>query len=184
MEKLSAALKVPASRIATDESFSDYGVDSITGIKLVELINEILGIDLETTSLFDHSSVGELTRFIVSAYGDAVALKLKTGTGESDRFPVAADISQAKAQGLQVAKHTTAPSAREPIAVIGMSGRFAHSETVHKFWENLAQGKNLVERVTRWDLSVHEDKDNPNCNHGSFLEDVDKFIRSSSISPG
>ncbi|MCR8998087.1 zinc-binding dehydrogenase, partial [Brevibacillus laterosporus] len=39
---------------------------------------------------------------------------------------------------------------KEPIAIIGMSGRFAKSRTVHELWEHLSKGNDLVEEVSRW----------------------------------
>src|SRR5207245_372145 len=43
-------------------------------------------------------------------------------------------------------------SVPEPIAVIGMSGRFAKSSTLADLWTHLASGDDLTERVDRWDL--------------------------------
>jgi acyl transferase domain-containing protein/NADPH:quinone reductase-like Zn-dependent oxidoreductase/acyl carrier protein/SAM-dependent methyltransferase len=48
-----------------------------------------------------------------------------------------------------------APSAdcsSEPIAIVGMSGRFASADSVEELWSYLAQGSELVADVTRWEL--------------------------------
>ncbi len=70
-------------------------------------------------------------------------------------------------------------SHREPIAIIGISGRFAKSETVDQLWQHLARGDSLIEEVTRWDLSTYFTDSNGEktnyCNHGSFLENIDSF---------
>jgi len=74
----------------------------------------------------------------------------------------------------------TRPSlVQDSIAVIGMSGRFAQSETLNDFWEHLSKGTDLVQEVSRWDLSRYypntdENKDQY-CKHGSFLENIDQF---------
>ena len=52
IEKVSEALKVKFEEIDVDDSFSDYGVDSIIGVNLVQTINHALGIELQTISLF------------------------------------------------------------------------------------------------------------------------------------
>nr|BAP05590.1 CalB [uncultured Candidatus Entotheonella sp.] len=61
----------------------------------------------------------------------------------------------------------------EPIAIIGMSARFAQSENVQAFWEHLAAGHHLVEEVNRWDLGNAEG--DGRCRYGSFLEHFDHF---------
>ncbi|CAM2011287.1 non-ribosomal peptide synthetase [Acanthopleuribacter pedis] len=71
------------------------------------------------------------------------------------------------------ARRESAPSL-EPIAIIGVSARFAQSPDVDAFWRHLAAGDNLVEKVTRWDLGP-ENPARPRCRHGSFLEDYDQF---------
>nr|WP_255298241.1 SDR family NAD(P)-dependent oxidoreductase [Brevibacillus dissolubilis] len=72
IEKLSESLKVDSHLVDLHDSFSDYGVDSITGIKLVQAINQALKINLETTNLFDYSSVNQLTAYILSQYNEAM----------------------------------------------------------------------------------------------------------------
>ena len=70
-------------------------------------------------------------------------------------------------------------SHREPLAIIGMSCRFARSKNVNDLWEHLANGTDLVEEVSRWDLTelspVSLKKKEPYCKHGSFLAGIDLF---------
>ncbi|WP_255298242.1 SDR family NAD(P)-dependent oxidoreductase [Brevibacillus dissolubilis] len=64
---------------------------------------------------------------------------------------------------------------KEPIAIIGMSGRFAKSKNVQELWEHLAQGDDLIEEASRWDLSQYEPEGKTYCKHGSFIDDIDQF---------
>ncbi len=70
-------------------------------------------------------------------------------------------------------------SSRGPIAVIGMSGRFARSPALGDLWEHISTGTDLVEEVSRWDLSRvfagTAQEDNGYCRHGSFVADFDRF---------
>ncbi|MDP6708495.1 MAG: amino acid adenylation domain-containing protein, partial [Alphaproteobacteria bacterium] len=65
-----------------------------------------------------------------------------------------------------------AAAADEAIAVVGMAGRFARSDTVEAFWEHLVAGTDLVEDVTRWDLGPRREGQ---CRAGSLLERIDTF---------
>ncbi|MED1663357.1 SDR family NAD(P)-dependent oxidoreductase [Brevibacillus laterosporus] len=68
---------------------------------------------------------------------------------------------------------------QDAIAIIGMSGRFAKSNFVHELWKHLAEGTDLIEEVTRWNLSEHDADGTPEgmdyCNHGSFMDEIDQF---------
>jgi hypothetical protein len=77
------------------------------------------------------------------------------------------------ATGARAAKHVDARE-RDPIAIIGMSGRYAQSPDLEVLWSHLAQGDELIEEVTRWDLTHHVDGDGY-CRRGGFLADIDKF---------
>ncbi|MCX8131565.1 MAG: SDR family NAD(P)-dependent oxidoreductase [Clostridia bacterium] len=194
IEKLSEALKVNAKAIDFDESFADYGLDSITGVQLVQLINQALMIDLETTSLFSYSSVNQLTAHILSQYKDILVKGLEknakcmdldnsssSDVQESDIvYPKTKRILRRKEllEGDETGKKqecTEGAGSKEPIAIIGMSGRFAGSKTVNDLWENLANGVDLVEEVTRWNLSQYHTDNEKFCKYGSFLESIEKF---------
>src|SRR5581483_383148 len=65
-----------------------------------------------------------------------------------------------------------------PIAIIGMSGRFAESESLDELWQNLREGKDLVRKVSRWstaDCVISESAGNGYCSHGSFVDSIDRF---------
>ncbi|MEJ2621308.1 MAG: beta-ketoacyl synthase N-terminal-like domain-containing protein [Candidatus Thiodiazotropha sp.] len=68
---------------------------------------------------------------------------------------------------------------KEPIAIIGMSGRFAKSDTLAELWEHMASGKDLVGEISRWDLlshyKAHSIEKPEYCTSGSALDDIDKF---------
>ncbi|WP_437624451.1 SDR family NAD(P)-dependent oxidoreductase [Sorangium sp. So ce1151] len=73
---------------------------------------------------------------------------------------------------------TSAPSSgREPIAIVGMSARLARADSVQELWKHLAEGADLTEPVTRWDLAREYAAANieNGCRRGGFLGDIDAF---------
>ena len=54
IRQLSASLKMDMAKIVADEPFADYGIDSLTGVHVVQVLNSLLKTDLETISLFDY----------------------------------------------------------------------------------------------------------------------------------
>ncbi|WDZ57336.1 SDR family NAD(P)-dependent oxidoreductase [Paenibacillus polymyxa] len=193
VEKLAEALNVDISMIDVHESFADYGLDSILGVNFVQDVNQGLGIHLQTTDIFDYSSVKQLTLYILGQFGDIVlpvlghnADPIEDGK-DTSRETQAPKEKEYMFNPVQTASASIEPerpkqentgkslAQREPIAIIGMSGRFAGSDNVDELWNHLKNGDDLVKEVTRWDLSKYQEKNASYCNYGSFLEDIDKF---------
>ena len=77
--------------------------------------------------------------------------------------------------GNKITEQATVP---DPIAIIGMSGRFAQSDTLNDFWKHLSSGTDLIRPISRWNLASHcanQENSDQYCNQGSFLDDIDQF---------
>jgi polyketide synthase PksM len=198
IEKLSDALKIDAARISQDAPLAEYGVDSIIGVDLIRTINETLQIELETMALFEHSTVDQLAQYIGSNWPSVIAGRLGQVQGTSQkadstegvpaesggilkhRFLKAELLAEADepANVVHEQESSSGNTGVEPIAIIGMSGRFAGSESLDNFWQNLEQGKNLIGKVSRWSPSecvTSGSEGNGYCCHGSFIESIDQF---------
>ncbi|GBF33017.1 malonyl CoA-acyl carrier protein transacylase [Desulfocucumis palustris] len=191
LEKLSESLKVDIDMIDVDEPFRDYGVDSISGVRLVQVINQILMIGLETTSLFDYSSVNKLTNYILLKYKDEIIKTLGQGIEQASAndglsrddkknrpaysYPKRILRLLPEPDIIKKEEHSRDLIQKDLIAIIGISGRFIRSKNVHELWGHLSNGTNLIEEVKRWDLSKYYSKDMQYCKFGSLLEDIDKF---------
>ncbi|MBF0397987.1 MAG: SDR family NAD(P)-dependent oxidoreductase, partial [Desulfobacterales bacterium] len=64
MERVAYVLQVDKKAINKDVSFSEYGVDSIIGVRLINDLNNTFNINLKTTAIFDYGNVIELSRYI------------------------------------------------------------------------------------------------------------------------
>ena len=75
---------------------------------------------------------------------------------------------------------TTASAAREPMAIIGMAGRFPLAANVHVFWENLRSGRDCIATLSDAELA-QEGIDEKTRTHdrfvakGGVLEDIELF---------
>ncbi|MCP3746818.1 beta-ketoacyl synthase N-terminal-like domain-containing protein [Paenibacillus sp. A3M_27_13] len=86
-------------------------------------------------------------------------------------------------------RHETSPQLRtqatvqqEPIAIIGMSGRFPMADNLEQFWDNLVSGKDCISEIPkdRWDWrEIYGDPltevNKTNVKWGGFIEGVDEF---------
>ena len=188
MACVATALKVALEVIEPDESFSDYGLDSITGVNLVRVLDEQLGINLGTTALFDFSTATRLATHIVEQHGASLRLPGVATSASPAVAPVPVQPSVSSAPAAEpwpVARPEVAeekPPARpsferEPIAIIGMSGRFPQADSLEQLWQHLAAGHDLTRPVRRWDLASGDDAEpaRGRCNRGGLLERIDGF---------
>ena len=144
-DELARSLKATPEALDGDVALRDYGLDSILGIQLVQRLGELFGLELQTTVLFEYATLNDLADHLAShVTAEAVPQRVAA------REPV--DV--------------------EPIAVVGVSGRFAGSESVEELWGHLAAGDDLVGEATRWDLSQ---AGAGACRSGSFIDSFDEF---------
>ncbi|MDN0200047.1 SDR family NAD(P)-dependent oxidoreductase [Streptomyces sp. S.PNR 29] len=183
---LSGVLKLPVGRLDSRVALDDYGLDSV----LIMESNTVLGRDfpgLRGTVFFEYRTVDELADHLLAEHPDAVA-RLFPGPGDTRRTepPAAqAPAPEASVSAAPAAARPTAPppgAADEPIAVIGISGRYPQARDLDEFWRNLAAGRDCVTEVPadRWDAEALFDPDPTAAGRsysrwGGFLSDVDAF---------
>ncbi|MBZ9609089.1 SDR family NAD(P)-dependent oxidoreductase [Clostridium estertheticum] len=63
------------------------------------------------------------------------------------------------------------------IAIIGISAKFANSNDVEEYWENLIQGKKCIEEISKEkiDLTNIQETEKEFIKYGGFISDIDKF---------
>ncbi|WP_280296217.1 thioester reductase domain-containing protein [Nocardia abscessus] len=148
-------LGVARSEVRAELPLSEYGVDSILAVKIIDRVNARYGLALRPTVVFDHPSVR-----LLSAH---MAEKGATATSAaSARVPTrTSPITGASTPGTRtVAAQAARPSERPAsvdIAIIGMSGQFPGAANLEQFWGNLAAGRDTVTEVpvSRWPIADH-----------------------------
>ncbi|WP_158021073.1 beta-ketoacyl synthase N-terminal-like domain-containing protein, partial [Chromobacterium sphagni] len=174
-EQLRVNLRLSAGQIHYSAPFGDYGVDSITGVKLVHQLNETLGISLETSHLYDYSTIRSLAEHIRLSWGERVGARLATKRGGAAAGgPAVAATGPALPPQAEPAPASPAWQPYQPIAVIGVSGTFAGAADLEQLWSHLANGDDLVRPSTRWPLAQAAEGSAAG-RYGGFLADIDRF---------
>ena len=170
VEQLSVSLKIPFASIREDAPFADYGLDSISGVYFIQALNKTLAVELTPADLFSHTSVRRLTAHIASHYPHSVSSAARAP--RITPAPMAAPSPSETPPSREIA---ATRRAGDPIAIIGMSGRFAESDSLEELWRHLEAGHDLVRPAVRWDLSRYGSERRKFCVHGSYLEEIDRF---------
>ena len=183
-EHVSALLKLPRERLDAQENLADFGLDSIGLAELARRLRQHFEVQVSPSVFFSHPTLAQLTRYFVEAHPAAVELIYR----EETEAPTLSDVSalsqrrQHAAPHLAVASATLNTGVPEPIAIIGMSGRFPKARTVMEMWRILEAGEDAVEEIPSDRFDWREVCGDPlqepgktDCKWGGFISGVSEF---------
>jgi acyl transferase domain-containing protein/acyl carrier protein/NAD(P)-dependent dehydrogenase (short-subunit alcohol dehydrogenase family) len=178
---LSEILGISNDEIDVGNPFSDYGLDSISGISLINKLTEDFNISLRTTLIFDYPSIKELSHYICDTFSDQLSINV-TETSRPEKADVPKEIaSEIFFQG-NPRQTLENKSFKSNIAIIGISCRFPDAFTIREFWNNISQGKDSVTSIPNERLASggFDDPDSEiqeiiSRIKGGFIKDVDQF---------
>ncbi|MCU1347197.1 MAG: hypothetical protein JWO56_227, partial [Acidobacteria bacterium] len=200
--EFSGLLKVPAHELMPQAPLEKYGIDSILAMKLTDELEKTFG-SLSRTLFFEYQTIRELTEYFVAHYAEQLnalfatpvsqpteAAPLTEQVTEQGTAQVTADVvapapSKRSARRRFRASESAAPPPKaeaEPIAIIGLSGRYPEAVNVEAYWRNLRDGKDCIVEVPkeRWDWQAYfsDDRGEGGSHYskwGGFISGVDEF---------
>ncbi|MDP0502025.1 MAG: SDR family NAD(P)-dependent oxidoreductase, partial [Verrucomicrobiota bacterium JB022] len=154
-----AVIKVAPEDLDEDESFLEYGFDSVSLAELAAALTETLGVEIDAALFFETPTVSRL----------AERLRELGLEGEPVQRPAIAVVSQEAP-----ADRTSDPD--EAIAIVGMSGIFPGSPDLDTFWANLMAGRDLIGEAPaeRWDWQAFT-SEKGGARWGGFIDDIETF---------
>ncbi|MDQ5910383.1 MAG: polyketide synthase PksL, partial [Pseudomonadota bacterium] len=175
-------LKLPLERLKPETDFARYGIDSVVVLQLNRMLAEKFG-PLPKTLLFEYHNLGDLAAYLLEKMPPSPPTPLPPA-GEGSQTPAPLHSPNAEPDPI-----TSPPFEKggpggisQPIAIIGISGRYPQADDLDAFWENLCQGRDCITEIPpdRWPLSDFFDPQpgQPGKSYsqwGGFLSDVDRF---------
>ena len=170
-------LKLDRNEIDDSKGLHSYGFDSILLAKFVNQINKRFKLRLMPTIFFEHSTLAALGNYLLEEYGDPIS---KEFSKEHVKEFKMAEQPQHRKRFIEYRRNENDVRVQnEPIAIVGMAGKFPGAKNLDEYWANLLNGKDCIIEVPedRWDWrSLHGDgPDQTKVHWGGFIEDVDKF---------
>ena len=191
--QLSSVIKLPQNRIEADVQMEKYGIDSIMSVQLTNQLEKVFD-SLPKTLFFEYQTLQELAAYFVEYHGDKLGqvigfdnggpsievqdlgkvLKPKGDATKNRLLYPLREVGRLEAKGEYFGE--------EPIAIIGLSGRYPGAYDAASFWENLKKGKDCIVEVPkeRWDHSLYYDEDKEKMGKsyskwGGFIKGIDEF---------
>ncbi|WP_233281958.1 amino acid adenylation domain-containing protein [Pseudomonas mangiferae] len=136
---------IPETSLDSEETFDRYGLTSL----MITALNQRLAADfgaLPSTLFFEYQSLAALAGYLAGTHGSRGRVLLD--------LPARAPAAPAPATDRRA--QAPVPSGRqahdEPIAIIGLSGRFPGAPDLETFWANLSQGVDSIREIPleRW----------------------------------
>lgn len=147
------------------------GVDSIASTAIVKHLSAALGQRLPATLLFAHSDIAALARHLRQILPDALAAVVGQGVQTPAVVPLHAETPR-RVEG----------AAGEPVAIVGLAGRFPGAADKEAFWDLLLNGVEAVREVPaeRWDWTAWAGERGDGTGrhytrHGAFIDGADRF---------
>ncbi|MFZ3473467.1 SDR family NAD(P)-dependent oxidoreductase [Streptomyces sp. 4.24] len=186
-----------AKAVRDDAGFFDLGLDSIMAVDLVNRLSQAFGVSVLAADVFNHPTVAQIAEYLLSADPAPLPSPGPAASGPA-ASAAAAPGPAAPATTAPATTASTAPQARpgreqapaaanaadtdgEPIAIVGMAGRFPQSDSVDELWDVLREGRDPVGPVPegRYDKAAfHGGAGNPariTTDQGGFLKDITRF---------
>ncbi len=155
VEKISERLKISEKAVDIFKPFAGFGLTSSDVIVLSGSLEELLKRKLSPTLAFEYPNIHELATFL----------------GKNQKIPA-----------IKGKHEDSVVKNQEPIAVIGMAGRFPGADDLESFWHLLSQGKEAISEIPedRWPKEFFYDIDpavpgKAVSKWGGFLNNIDQF---------
>src|SRR5262245_49569834 len=181
----SELLKLPSQKIDSQAALEEYGIDSILAMKLTNQLEKTFG-SLSKTLFFEYQTIRELAEYFVAHHATQLtALFAPTANRHSEAAPsTALALTPAGANRTSIRRasrlRSAAPGATtdaDPIAIVGLSGRYPESVNIDAYWRNLREGRDCVVEVPRerWDWQEYfsADRRQSGRNYSKWSDSID-----------
>ncbi|WP_459212977.1 SDR family NAD(P)-dependent oxidoreductase, partial [Aquimarina rhabdastrellae] len=189
-DQFAVSLKLASHRIDPDAPLEKYGIDSILAMSLTDQLEKTFG-SLPKTLFFEYQNIQELAEYFLKFHTSQLSKLIipekkieEKVVKEASKQEIRSDrkIRLNRKRRIVIPKETSKSIASDPIAIVGLSGRYPKSENIDAYWNNLREGKDCITEVPkdRWDWRDYYSDDRTEAGRhyskwGGFIAGVDEF---------
>ncbi|AJQ25404.1 SDR family NAD(P)-dependent oxidoreductase [Pelosinus fermentans] len=192
VQEVSKILKVKIEDIDVGTELNEYGFDSITLTQFANELNQKYKLELTPTIFFEYPTIHSFAEYLNEEYKEVFTSQFAVQPRVEILLPTMGDevteISSTKKRhsryvkmvDLSIAKSVA--STYEPIAIVGVSGKFPKAKDINEFWRNLVEDKDCITEIPkeRWDWREYygdpaEKANKTNIKWGGFIDGIDQF---------
>lgn len=180
-------LKV-TEKIDISLEWNAYGFDSITLTEFANFLNQSYKLSLKPTVFFEHPTLDDFSKYLFEEYQTLLSEKFQAQS-EIKTVPIMEESVREVPYHMESHSRLTggigrfaATNTSEPIAIVGISGKFPMARDVDEFWENLESGKDCITEIPqeRWDWRKYygdpiSEPKKTNIKFGGFIDGIEEF---------
>jgi acyl transferase domain-containing protein/UDP:flavonoid glycosyltransferase YjiC (YdhE family)/thioesterase domain-containing protein/acyl carrier protein len=150
-ECISELLKIDAEHFEKDANLADYGFDSISLSQFANQLTNHYNIEITPSIFFSYSTIEKLTGYFLIEHQQAISEFYSGKRTASQVLPeIAMVIEPSENQNDHRETGNTTDNFQtneEPIAIIGMSGRFPGARNIGQLWEIIKENRSTVTEI-------------------------------------
>ncbi|ODP28426.1 Polyketide synthase PksM [Paenibacillus nuruki] len=177
-------LEVEPDSIDVSEELEMYGMDSILIIQLTDELNKVMEEHVSSVLFFEYSTIATLVDYFITHRYEALITML--GEKVDVIEPVIQPSSVVPTEPLLESETITSPESKDSIkpdiAIIGLAGRYAQTDDMTEFWNQLQEGKSAITEIPadrwEWQQHYHPEKGQTGFSYskwGGFIKGIDTF---------
>ena len=153
-EIINKLLRIPREKIERDVNLASFGFNSLSLTQLAIQLIKHYGISITPALFFGYSTIAKLAQYYLTEDHEAIREFYREDAALLDDMlkPVAVSVLPKRQisgkTGFTVRtalqRNSNIP---EPIAIIGMSGRFPGARNIDELWQILATGQDMVQEI-------------------------------------
>ena len=162
-------LKMESHKIDSSEPLENYGIDSILVVQITNRLRDVFE-DVSSTLLFEVQTIDALADHFIKTQKNSLTRLLGLDNQNLDGKNMSLEkmeadrISDTSQNRPRVANrflrfrdskmNEISKLVRDPIAIVGMSGRYPQAKNLEEYWKNLEVGKDCITEIPedRWSL--------------------------------
>jgi len=183
-------LKISPEELDAQTEFSEYGVDSILIMSLLNQLEKRFERSFAPTTIMEYSSLEKLAQFLKQEGLNKVlsSLEIPSEIGSSTENMTIKGENTSKASSKKTIRRkqrrfgSSQNSKSTKVAIISQACRLPGANNVEEFWHNLAGGKNSIVDAPQDGRWMPEETYHPDLragktytNHGGFIQNIECF---------
>ncbi|WP_029191117.1 beta-ketoacyl synthase N-terminal-like domain-containing protein, partial [Ornithinibacillus scapharcae] len=163
-DSIGQILRIPKEKLNVGENLADFGFDSISLGEFASVLSELYEIDVTPDLFFSYPTIERLSSYLLENYiedmnkyyqeGEEVSFAKTENTSKLEN-PI--NSTQKKIRRNHYHRTSTSTKTDEPVAIIGVSGRFPEARSVDELWTLLSEGREVIREAPQSRLEWVED---------------------------
>ncbi|MBZ9609901.1 SDR family NAD(P)-dependent oxidoreductase [Clostridium estertheticum] len=147
-EHISNLLKIPYNKLDMDDNLSDFGFDSISLTEFASILAEYYQIEFTPSLFFEYSTIGKLMQYLLNEYQEIIVKFYRRTVPKQKQVVAERNLhDNEKPRRYKSLMRSSLSPIMEPIAIIGMSGRFPNARNIGEMWEILKDEQDVVNEI-------------------------------------